>query len=1149
MDRACSNAEVDLALKAASLELFTEILGPPNKALTTRRTAAWGRQGSLKLEIAGPKAGAWKDHEAGDGGYPFHLILFREVGGSRDDPQAKAKAWAWARNWLGWSASDGVQGSSRLGPNIEKRLAEIARQEAEKAKERAEKIGRARQLWAGSIPVVGTLADRYLRSIRKIPADTWPETVAFHPGERALIVKATDANGDVQGVQLVYLTPDARNLKEGEPPKQRNKKRSYGPQNGATIRLPGLADGPVCAAEGPETGLSAWAATGFETWIALGSTSKITPPEGRRVILLVDDDNRHAPSFEASRKTLRDWLAAGVDVVEATPWERRREDKSDFNDLMKESGPEAVRERIERAAGIGTAIRQRLVTLEDARALLEARTSEFFANAQAHPHGSEEAPPVHGLGVTLGGGKTHASIEAINKSLHNLRSKGDNRAVVIAVPQHKLAEEIASRFRLLGTGYQIEIRRGREARNPASDDQTMCVDLETAREAQRLSVDVEAEVCSVCPHAASCAYLAQKGKDADVWIVSHAMPFLDAPAAISRRGIVALVIDESPVQAGLIGVEGSGIKIPLAMLEPNRLPLPNTLDSYQLETNRLLLKQALDGLPDGFVPRAALASVGFDEQTGKTSRALEYKRKVLPKHVKNWRDREDNRSLGQMAALWSSVEKTMALGANEVSGSLSLEYDRQEGVRYLRVSGRQDVAADWRVPTLLIDAFLDEQALAHFWPQIRVTARIDIETPHMRVKQATMRAFSKSKLAPSKNADPTDTGEISKANARRKLEARIVRVARENGGETLVVSNKATMDALHLPAHIQRAHFNAVAGLDRFGTARTIVVIGRPQPSPGATERLAGALTGRAPSVSLRNADTAFGFDWYPRQDAFRRVREGKDIRLVPTQVDAHPDETCERIRSGIAEAEVMQAIGRGRGVQRGPESPLDVIVLTDCVLPIPVDEIISDAPFTQRTLADEMLAMGGVAFEDAGAAFAAYPGFWPNYEAAKKAMQRDSALPVADESLALVQFKRAGNGRRMSHAVVDLKMVADAHATLEAMLGALAHFEIINASAEPETADTVSATITILAEVVADETSVRAPLPPGETPQIIDLVLIRDAARDRGMTEGEIDKAAGVSLPHFSNARHGQRRLKPEIEERLAEVIQSIPPVQRLLF
>ena len=113
------------------------------------------------------------------------------------------------------------------------------------------------------------------------------------------------------------------------------------------MRLPGRPGGPLLTAEGPETELSLWAATGCEVQIALGSIASLPIPRAdREVVACLDHDARHKPSGRGARKTFRKWRRQGVNFTVAKPWAVRREDRSDFNDLLRERGTGAVEERV-----------------------------------------------------------------------------------------------------------------------------------------------------------------------------------------------------------------------------------------------------------------------------------------------------------------------------------------------------------------------------------------------------------------------------------------------------------------------------------------------------------------------------------------------------------------------------------------------------------------------------------------------------------------------------------------------------------------------------------------------------------------------------------------------------------------------------------
>jgi AAA domain len=66
------------------------LLGEPNRSLSTRTQLRWGTHGSLAVEISGPKAGTWHDHERGEGGGVLALI-------ARETKRVNGEAVAWLR--------------------------------------------------------------------------------------------------------------------------------------------------------------------------------------------------------------------------------------------------------------------------------------------------------------------------------------------------------------------------------------------------------------------------------------------------------------------------------------------------------------------------------------------------------------------------------------------------------------------------------------------------------------------------------------------------------------------------------------------------------------------------------------------------------------------------------------------------------------------------------------------------------------------------------------------------------------------------------------------------------------------------------------------------------------------------------------------
>jgi putative DNA primase/helicase len=206
---------------------------------------------------------------------------------------------------------------------------------------------------------------------------------------------------------------------------------------------------------------------------------------------------------------------------------------------------------------------------------------------------------------------------------------------------------------------------------------------------------------------------------------------------------------------------------------------------------------------------------------------------------------------------------------------------------------------------------------------------------------------------------------------------------------------------------------------------------------------MAAALTGAAPRMVQ---------GWYERGDAYRWQRDGADMGPVLAESDRHPDEMVERIRARICVGEIIQAIGRARGVNRTPQTPLEVLVLGDVILPIAVDEFLPDEALNPGPI-DLMLAEGGIAFESGTSAAIAYPQLWPTRSAAKKALQRGNRGTNSKKSVPIrkcppVRFQRIGPKLHVEQAVYDPRRVGDPRAAIEAKLGSLALFEVIAAEA-----------------------------------------------------------------------------------------------------
>ncbi len=140
--------ELRAALRADVAEIAKALLGPPNKAASTRRTLRWGSKGSLTVEVSGPRKGLWFSHESDEGGDLLGLIQHAH---GCDFAAAVARA----RNWTGDQVQP-VKAWPRPVPGKDKADAAEA--------ERARKIAAAQRIAAGGVPLAGTLGAYRLRN-------------------------------------------------------------------------------------------------------------------------------------------------------------------------------------------------------------------------------------------------------------------------------------------------------------------------------------------------------------------------------------------------------------------------------------------------------------------------------------------------------------------------------------------------------------------------------------------------------------------------------------------------------------------------------------------------------------------------------------------------------------------------------------------------------------------------------------------------------------------------------------------------------------------------------------------------------------------------------------------------------------------------
>jgi hypothetical protein len=671
-----------------------------------------------------------------------------------------------------------------------------------------------------------------------------------------------------------------------------------------------------------------------------------------------------------------------------------------------------------------------------ARAELERLIETFF---DTEPNWWEQyggvTRCVHAVQASTGIGKTQIAARVIACRIRDCRLAPP---VGYSVPLHRLGEKIAEQFR--EHGITAEVWRGRAAHVSGEDGPTMCADLGAVEIARDLGMVVETAVCRgkdpagrkvTCGFYHACLYQRQKTREPDVWIFAHEMLFL---ANKTLAGLSALFIDEEFRDAGT-AKSARGLTLDQIDAVPPGHPCPGELGFF-----RERLAGALRALPHtGGVPRKTLTEWLTIEMCDRAIK-LEWMAKEKPAIWPGMPARERAaakeasagiRHIRTLVRVWKAARELLERDDVVVSGRLFLATHKTENgaVRVVRTRGVREVKSQYIVPTFIMDATLPSISILEKWfPHVEVVGQIEVPMPHTTVTQVLGAPVSQKKLDGARNLKAV----------RRYILREWIRTRRGRAVVIMQQKAEAALRTLGLPPEIATEHFNNIEGLDEHKDVRLLVTVGRTQPRPEAVEADAGALSGVEPVMASVKANQS---TWYDKVTRGIRLPDGRGVAV---SCDQHPDPLAEDVRRQVCEAELVQAIGRGRGVNRTAENPLDVRVLADVVLPITVDVVSDwDVPGLEICMVAE-----GIWLESPADMARAWPEDWPTEMAAKNWLRgKMVCFPLIEYyqgKLHHLRYHPAGVKQRWRTAWVDPAVVPDAHAWLESRLGPLAGFELV---------------------------------------------------------------------------------------------------------
>lgn len=782
-----------LADRAESL--FREAWGEPERP----NARGWRARESSALWMDMQAArGRWADHKTGQKGdiLDFFAVQFCGLDKAGDDfPRVLEDA----ARWAGIEAAETFDRSELEARQAARR---IEAEKAEKAEARA-KAATIAKLRQQAQPIPETPAAAYLAG-RGIAPDSWPDAVAYlppvcaavlHRDRAALAVWATDDAGNVTGGQRVLILPD------GSKAPEKARKPSFGVIAGYPARFPAqIEGGPLCVAEGPETALAIWQATGFEVWAVFGAGQfEAAPvPIGRKVVFCPDRDAPDSPAGKAFQKAMAAQAARGVQVWIADAPEPESS-KGDLGDTLQRAGAAAVADAIAQAkprettrdgtgrfTGAGAIEADPIpapefMSLQDAQEAIAKAVREALEGAASWGAESGEPAPMVAIKATPGAGKS-VGLRRGFQGFDLAKLGGD---AVFYSPTMALSDEAARDAEALGLGFHVT--RGRTALNPETG-QPMCARAAEAEELGRLGVSVKPNLCkrdngngtlSLCPFYAVCAGLEtpEDGEPAPAYLRQwdslpdrHVLRF-EAHAYLNPRGDGS----DRPIGLRIVDEKSWDKALRHALVRADAWTRADTTSLHGLPGNieamikakreadaadRVEIAQrVLKALQAGESPVLADVSAEEFEKFAKDDAAtLPTQLMAGPSAPAEKRSREIEalaaleREGGKRAAVWKVLAEAKRAGIEYPERLEWLpDWRGPKGDReprdVIRVHWMAEMPTD--TPVILLDADADQVMVKQLHPQARL---VDIAVkPQADVIQVADRTFSKASLIGAEN--------------------------------------------------------------------------------------------------------------------------------------------------------------------------------------------------------------------------------------------------------------------------------------------------------------------------------------------------------------------------------------------------------------
>lgn len=321
-------------------EIAEHLLGPSNPYLSARSTLRFGSQGKVNIHIGGEKEGLWHDFSTGIGGNIFQLVQ-----------QQKGLSFREAVDYCAWFLGVSAQEFAMKASHTRAPQTSL-----EEEKDRAARLTSVKDLHQKSHPIIGTVAETYLRQERHIKSELTddlrylPKGITFLYNDEDKTTRddcfaafGRNEKGELSSVQLTKLNDNGTRARSKDGKKLN--KIQYGLAKGSFVTLQSYPQNScVFIAEGVETALSLQE-TGIEGTIkaSLGihNMKNYTGPEPK-IVLCADNDGPNARTHDVTCFIQEHLETQGKSITIIRPETAGQ----DFNDVLKEKGIEGVQKYI-----------------------------------------------------------------------------------------------------------------------------------------------------------------------------------------------------------------------------------------------------------------------------------------------------------------------------------------------------------------------------------------------------------------------------------------------------------------------------------------------------------------------------------------------------------------------------------------------------------------------------------------------------------------------------------------------------------------------------------------------------------------------------------------------------------------------------------